>query len=129
MPELKDFEAINASFVEECSCQGPACGCATMENPNLATTCEAGSCKGFDVRQEEYSACSGDQDCTLRMGLGCCEACQGGEFNLVAVNVNQTALTEALCGNELIGCPDCAPQYPPNKKAACVANQCQVVDQ
>lgn len=99
-----------------------------MENPNLAATCEAGTCKGFDVRQEEYSACNTEQDCTLRIGLGCCEACQGGEFNLVAVNVNQTALTAAMCGNEPVGCPDCAPQYPANKKASCISGQCQVVD-
>jgi hypothetical protein len=128
LPELSDFEAINSSFVQQCSCQGPACGCATQENPNLAATCEAGSCVGFDVRQEEYSACAGDNDCTLRNGLGCCESCQGSEFNVVAVNVNQTALVEAVCGDELQGCPDCVVQYPPNKKASCISNHCQVVD-
>jgi hypothetical protein len=128
LPELSDFEAINSAFVEECSCQGPACGCATQTNPNLAATCESGSCAGFDVRKEEYSACSSDTDCTLRNGLGCCEACQPNEYLLVAVNVNQTALSAAICGDELVGCPDCAVQYPPNKKASCVSNHCQVVD-
>lgn len=129
LPELSDFEAINSSFTQACSCQGPACGCATMENPNLAATCSAGSCAGFDVRlEDEYSGCTTEADCTLRIGLGCCEACQGGDFNLVAVNVNQGPLSAALCGDSPVGCPDCAPQYPANKKAACLDNHCQVVD-
>jgi hypothetical protein len=101
-----------------------------MENPNLAATCEAGACAGFDVRQEaDLSGCTTEADCTLRYGLGCCEACQGSEFNLVAVNVNQSAFSAKMCGSDPVGCPDCAPQYPANKKAACVANHCQVVDQ
>lgn len=128
LPELSDFEAINSSFVQQCSCQGPACGCATQENPNLTATCESGTCAGFDVRLEEYSACTTDTDCTLRNGLGCCEQCQGSEYSVVAVNVNQAALSGAVCGDQPVGCPDCVVQYPANKKASCISNHCQVVD-
>ncbi len=128
MPELTDYEAINSSFTQECGCSGSLCQCAMAMNPNLAATCNAGTCEGFDVRQSSYSACTADTDCSLRFGLECCEACQGGEFNLVAVN-NQGGLSQAVCGSDPVACPDCAPQYPANKKAACVANHCQVVDQ
>lgn len=129
VPELVDFVAIHQSYADECACKGPVCGCATMTNPNLATTCSAGSCEGFDVRAEaDYSGCSSDAECTLRLGLGCCESCQGGEWELVAVKTDQAELSKALCGNEPVACDACAPQYPPSKKAACVSGHCQVVD-
>jgi hypothetical protein len=129
--ELTDYVAVNQAHTSECACQGPVCGCATMLNPNLAATCNAGSCAGFDVRQvDALSACTGDADCTLRIGLDCCEGCQSNGYDLVAVSIDSGgALSQALCDSGGVGCPDCAPQYPANKKAACVANHCAVVDQ
>ncbi len=130
VPEITDYQAINSQFTGQCTCTGPACGCASAENPNLAATCNTGSCEGFDVRQvDAYSGCTTETDCSLRLGIGCCEACTGGEYNLIAVKSDQSALTQALCGSAGANCPDCAPQYPANKKAACVDNHCQVVDQ
>ena len=59
-----------------------------MPNPNLAATCSAGTCQGFDVSKEDvYSACQSDTDCRLRVGLGCCEGCQSTGYDLVAINV------------------------------------------
>jgi hypothetical protein len=129
MPELSDFEAINKAFTQQCACQGPACGCATMLNPNLAATCTASKCEAFDVRKvAAYSGCQSDTDCTLRMGLDCCESCQSNEWGLVAVKTDGAALMKALCGSGPVACPACSPVYPANKKAACIANQCQVAN-
>jgi len=129
MPELSDFQAVNQKYAAQCSCGGPICDCATAVNPNLAATCNAGSCEGFDVRQvEAFSGCKVDLDCTLRLGLGCCEGCGSNEWDLVAVKTDQSALMKALCGPQPMPCPACSPQYPANKKAACVAGRCQVQD-
>ena len=128
MPELGDYVAANAKYASECMCQGPACGCASMLNPNLAATCNAGSCQGFDVRQlDALSGCQTDTDCTLRMGLDCCEACAGSEWELVAVRTDAgPKLSPMLCGSGPVGCPGCIPQYPAGKTAVCIANHCQV---
>ncbi|MFO0570532.1 MAG: hypothetical protein U0263_33140 [Polyangiaceae bacterium] len=130
MPELTDFQAVNQAYTAQCSCQGPVCDCATMPNPNLGATCKAGSCEGFDVRKvDALSMCSIDDDCTLRMGLTCCESCGSSESELIAVaKKSGDALHQAVCPSSPVGCPACMPQYPANKIAKCVANHCQVAD-
>jgi hypothetical protein len=80
------------------------------------------------VRDHELSQCKSDTDCSLRMGLACCEACDGGSGDVVAINRDQGELLRQLaCGNELIGCPKCAPLYPDGAEAVCTAGQCEVV--
>src|SRR5262249_22139354 len=99
MPELSGVVALNAPPSPECVWQGAGCGCGPFDTPSLAASCEAGSCVGWDVRKEDkYSGCTTDTDCHLRMGLGCCEACQGGTESVVAVNAGaEPGLATALC--------------------------------
>ncbi|MEZ4219612.1 MAG: pentapeptide repeat-containing protein [Polyangiaceae bacterium] len=128
VPELSDFQAVNQKYTAECSCGGPICDCAVAPNPNLGATCQAGSCEGFDVRKSDpMSGCTKDEDCTLRMGVSCCEGCGSNDWDLVAVN-NSGALQKAVCPSGPVGCPACAPIYPDNKKAACIQQHCAVVD-
>jgi hypothetical protein len=127
-PEIGDYQAINQSHLTECTCTGPACGCATAENPHLAASCENGQCVGWDVRNTaKYSACTGDTECKLRDGLGCCESCQGSEWGLVAIRSDaESALLQAVCAPNT-PCDACVPTYPPNAQAKCVGGFCQVV--
>lgn len=128
MPELQDFEAIHQNHASKCTCDGPVCGCATALNPNLAASCENGQCVAWDVRTTaKYSACTDDTQCKLRMGLECCESCQGGEWGLVAIRSDsESALVAAACAPNT-GCDDCVPAYPPDAHARCVAGFCSVV--
>ncbi len=130
MPELPDVQAVNVKYEPECGCQGPACGCPTAVNPNLAATCNAERCQEFDVRLEAtMAACESDVDCRLRVGAGCCESCGGSEWELIALGINgERALQAAVCGSSGPMCPDCVPSYPPGKVARCVKSRCQVVD-
>jgi hypothetical protein len=128
MPELGDYLASNKALADTCGCGGPVCQCASGINPNLAATCASGVCEGFDVRAVEgFSGCQDDSDCTLRIGLDCCETCAGSSADLVAVNVDQSELSKALCGAAPPPCPPCVPTYPANAKAACASGHCQVV--
>jgi hypothetical protein len=128
MPELTDFQAVNQKYSAQCSCGGPECDCASAPNPNLGATCRAGNCEGFDVRKSEaLSGCTTDDDCTLRMGVSCCEGCGSNEWDLIAVN-KSGALTKAVCPSGPVGCPACAPVYPDDKKAACIQKRCAVVN-
>lgn len=128
VPEITDYVAMNLASAPKCTCEGPACGCASMDNPNLAASCESGQCAAWDVRQrDDYSACKVDGDCKLRAGLGCCEACVASEYNLVAIRQDaQSPIVQAVC-SPAADCPDCVVQYPSNASAACVAGHCKVV--
>jgi hypothetical protein len=130
MPEITDFVAMNQAHAQKCTCAGPACGCATSINPNLAATCDAsiGQCIAWDIRTTDaYSSCSVDTDCRLRMGLGCCEGCSADTWGLVAIRVDAVlALESAVCAPGM-ACPECEPIYPPEAKALCISGHCQVV--
>lgn len=127
-PELVDFEAIHQSHLSECTCVGPACGCAAAPNPNLAASCENGQCLGWDVRTStKYAACTDATECKLRMGLECCEGCQSGEWGLIAMRSDaESALQQAVCAPNT-ACDACVPTYPPNATAQCIGGFCQVV--
>jgi len=127
-PEITDFVAMNQASSAQCNCDGPMCGCASMNNPNLAASCESGQCIPWDVRQrDDYSGCTQDSECRLRAGLGCCESCSASQYDLVAIRVGTEAtLTQAMCAPNT-ACAECAPQYPSNASAACIYGHCQVV--
>jgi hypothetical protein len=127
-PELSDLAAVNVSYATLCGCDGPVCDCASSPNPNLALSCDAGQCAGWDVRKEDaLSACTKDSDCRLRAGLSCCETCDGAAWNLVAVRKDaEGALAARVCSGDQ-GCPACVPQYPSDVFVQCIYGQCQVV--
>ncbi len=131
-PQLSDYVSINKAYQKACTCQGPACGCAVRPNPDLGATCKSGTCAGFDVKQvDALSVCTSKTDCTLRIGLGCCPACQSNGFDVIAVRTDaEAALAKLVCDNGAPqGCPACAPSPPPNTQADCIKGRCQVVTQ
>jgi hypothetical protein len=111
-------------------CSGVACGpCPPIDvlqrtSPYFAATCAAGSCRVVDTRQTDVTACTTDSDCTLRLGLNCCESC-GGD-NLLAVN-KRADLNALLCGDGAGACPPCVPVYPDEFRPACDSGRCLVV--
>lgn len=128
MPEITDYVAMTQAAAGQCTCQGPICDCVSVDNPNLAASCESGQCAAWDVRKrDDYSGCTLDSDCQLRNGLDCCEACQAPAENLVAVRSDAyAALKAAMCSASDV-CSKCMVQYPPNAAATCNAGHCQVV--
>src|SRR5262249_14612110 len=95
-PELGDYVAMSSDKAAACTCTGPACGCATMDNPNRAATCEDGTCAAWDVRKEDaYSACKTPDDCRLRLGLACCEPCGGADYEVVAIRGDAESLLKS----------------------------------
>lgn len=128
MPELESFVAMNQQHAGACSCAGPICDCASATNPNLAASCEGGTCVAWDVRKrDDYAACKVDADCRLRAGLDCCEPCLGSPELLVAVRTDsESKLKAAFCAPDA-ACSKCMVQYPPDAKAVCSAGHCQVL--
>ncbi|MDI1445788.1 hypothetical protein [Polyangium sp. 6x1] len=131
-PTLADVEPVHVDQVDEYStfvCPEPtACpACGGAPNPDLFAYCEAGSCVEDDVSKHAFSECNAAADCTLRFGMDCCEACMGGVANLVAVASSSLQAMSALVCPPAFGCPPCAPVYPSEWKADCVAGHCAVV--
>ncbi len=130
----QSFVALNraqlGNYERARGCSGVACGpCPPIDvlqrtSPYFAATCAAGSCRVVDTRQTDVTACTTDSDCTLRLGLNCCESC-GGD-NLLAVN-KRADLNALLCGDGAGACPPCVPVYPDEFRPACDSGRCLVV--
>ncbi|MRG91128.1 hypothetical protein [Polyangium spumosum] len=132
-PTLADVEPVHADLADDyvssmCPAELPPCPpCAPLPNPDLFAYCEAGGCAAADVTQHGFSECTTAADCRLRLGMGCCEPCAGDGAGLVAIAASATsAVYELLCPPDT-GCPACAPVYPTEWKADCVAGHCAVV--
>lgn len=132
----EEYEPINdskasAHFDAVCSDKtpgGPVCdACISYRNPNIFATCEQSACVAADLRAHAFGACSTADDCRLRMGASCCEACQGFPEGLTAIAKSQEgAFLQAVCSPLAGACDDCAPQYPAGYVADCVNSQCVV---
>lgn len=130
-PELGDFLAINSDH--ESSFYGERCGgsiecpsCVTLMPGNFTALCRGpGRCQAVNVYDDDaLVGCDAAEDCRLRWGAGCCEACAPTPDQLIAVKVN--AVEQAQCGGG--PCPGCptAP-YPNDASAACIDHKCSVV--
>jgi len=130
MPTLDDFDAIGEGAVDahrKAVCPdptGPCPACATQANPNLFAYCDlaAKSCVEADLPLTEYAACKEDADCSMRLGLGCCECMQAGEWVAVAT-ARRTDLQALLCKQDEV-CAECAPSPPVGVMAACEMGRC-----
>jgi hypothetical protein len=95
----------------------------THAAPYLGVDCRAGRCVWYDSRETELTACSKNEDCLLRNGLGCCERCTVSLETLIAVN-RTTKLPQCAAA---LACPPCMPVYPAEYAAACQGGRCAVV--
>lgn len=133
---LSDYDAINrdqaaAHRAAVCTDPAPACPkCATMMNPNLVAFCRESRCVGVDVRTDVVAECAKDDDCRLRAGNGCCEACSVVDVSqLIALSKTRGGELEAQVCDPLAGaCPPCVPVYPSGVTATCntATKRCQV---
>ncbi len=110
-----------------CSTPNEPCpACATLDNPNLFAYCDAGQCQEADVELEPWNQCEENDDCVLRAGLDCCEACTAEYDTTVAVPRSHNQLLDKVCDGD-VGCPECAPTYPAGAEAECDQGVCRVV--
>ena len=123
--------AINTSKVETyqrqtCGVPPPPCPpCVGTIDPHLMARCEAGRCRGFDVRSDpNYTGCTADGQCTLRKGLGCCD-CQPDDGTWVALNASGLKNVPLQSCAPGTACPGCVPIPPPDTKAVCRAGICE----
>jgi len=99
-------------------CTGVGCPACFMEqSANLQARCVSGKCQAFDVRADAVSACSGPNDCKLRMAE-CCEC--GGTHVIAIASSKEAAYTSAVCPASP-SCAKCAPTYPMFTVAVCDA--------
>lgn len=138
-PSLDDFDAVNVAAVGDhaaavCPDPGgtPCPGCAAGHDPNLFAYCDvaAGRCVGADLPETELASCETWEDCTLRAGAGCCEACgspSDGSWGWVAIRGDAVDDLQSLLCAEDSACPECAPEEPEGLFAECLEGVCRVV--
>jgi hypothetical protein len=131
-PMLGDVDPVNeaqvsAHFDAVCPVPTPCPACAQMPNPNLFAYCDLaeGTCKEADLPETAFAACTKDEDCTLRLGLGCCTCIQAGNWVGVA-KAQLGELSKVLCKADEV-CAECEPTPPPDIVAACVKGFCAPV--
>ncbi|MBM4357508.1 MAG: hypothetical protein FJ096_05285 [Deltaproteobacteria bacterium] len=130
MPTLDDVDAIGEGAAEAhraAVCpdpSGPCPACAQQLNPTLFAYCDlaAKGCVEADLPLTEFAACAKDEDCGMRLGLGCCECGASGEW--VAVASARRADLEALLCKQDEACANCAPEPPEGVTPACEMGRC-----
>lgn len=114
-------------IIEATKCATIDCDACVLD-PAFAwfgASCRENHCVAWDARQEELTACNATNDCRLRNGLGCCEACDGGYQTLIAVN--PALENQWVCPDGQPPCPSCpngGPKYPGNAFAECLNGRC-----
>ncbi|MCA9646906.1 MAG: hypothetical protein H6718_28445 [Polyangiaceae bacterium] len=129
-PKLEDFIPINSSF--ESAFYGDRCStidcpsCITQLPGNFTAICRAGRCERVNVYDDDkLVGCERTEDCQLRWGSQCCEACAPSPDQLIAVA--HGTIEQNQCGNG-IPCPECpTPGYPSDASAECINQRCAVV--
>jgi hypothetical protein len=124
VPSLDDYEAINEDyalerFEEMCPDPIPCPACETEPNPELLATCIAGRCTGVDTGAEDFSACTDDDECVIRVP-DCCECgADTSHHNLIALRYDGWAVLRPLVCDPMVDCPMCEPIYPVDAEPFC----------
>jgi hypothetical protein len=129
-PTLDDFDAVGEGAVDahrKAVCpdpSGPCPGCVQEPNPTLFAYCDLGAktCVKAELPLTEFAACKEDADCSMRLGLGCCECMASGDWVAVAT-ARRTVLDALLCKQDQ-ACAGCAPKPPDGVMAACEMGRC-----
>jgi hypothetical protein len=118
-------EQISTILCEDHPDPCPVADCA-LRPTYVLPFCIEGRCQAIDIREDLLTSCGTDEQCQLRWGTVCCEACSESPELLVAVN-SQVDYGATVCGNQG-ACPPCAPPpYPSDARAVCNADHhCEV---
>lgn len=129
-PELDEVAAVNADHAQEyvdAICPGgPACACPSAPNPNLLATCVEGTCRAIDVREDDASSCTSDDDCRVR-ATACCE-CGANTSPGTLIAVRSDGSYSTLVCDPGTACDECAPVYPPEATTSCESGNCAFHD-
>jgi len=124
VPSLDDYDAINSDWTDEhslavCADPVPCPLCLTAPNPELLATCIEGRCTGVDIGAEDFSACTADDECVIRVP-DCCECgADTSRDNLIAFRHDAwSTLLQLLC-DPMVDCPMCEPIYPADAEPFC----------
>ena len=131
---VQDYVAVSAAGLEAFQaahlCPDIACEPCPPNDPTIANypyitaTCRNGQCVPIDIREEGVTDCETSEDCFMRAGADCCEACDG---TTVASVSDGALLNELVCGDEPAYCPPCAPVYPPELAVVCDDGRCGLI--
>jgi hypothetical protein len=85
--------------------------------------CVTHECVVEDLRQSPVTACKASDECKVRSGTNCCEACSAGQDFAVR---NDGSFEKLVCGDGPVGCLAC---LPPQSGASptCADGRCKVV--
>jgi hypothetical protein len=110
-------ERLDAYRTDVCA-EPVACpDCASIANPSLIATCEAGACRALDVRTLDLSRCEADSDCIAR-SASCC-ACDD-RYGRIAIRADKEAEYAALvCPSSDYDCAGCEPGLLPAQEVYC----------
>jgi hypothetical protein len=88
----------------------------------FVATCRDGRCVPVDIRETDVTACATGDDCSLRVGAGCCPT--GDSAEVVAIG-DHGALVDLVCDGLQLPCPS-GPPLPPSLVAVCEGGRCAV---
>jgi len=127
---LVELRAIGRNYADA-RCESRACSCVPFDGdpqrPYYGARCVNERCQLFDVRETDLLSCESDADCSVRLGLSCCQCGSADVPVAVAVNRQKFAAMSA----ELLDCaPGQCPQCDERPKwplAACVEGRCRTL--
>jgi hypothetical protein len=120
-----DFIAYNKqdqAKAQACTLGGVTCGsCPPVEpmtntRPYFVPNCVRGECVVEDIRENDVTACKTSEDCRVRNGTACCQACGFGD--VVAVR-RDGSLERLVCDELPPTCLDCVAVPPEGAEAQC----------
>jgi hypothetical protein len=133
-PTLAEVTGVNSDKQDAfraatCGDPHPVCpACPTAPEPNLVAYCANGSCQAHDVRVDDVSACTKDDDCMLR-AASCCEPCGPSSFELIALAKTHASDYRAKVCRPDAACSKCLPVYPAGLTASCASDgHCRVTE-
>ena len=126
-----DYVALNrdavSDYISNRPCTDRICPeCAPTGVEWLTATCVASHCQVLDARVKELNACEVSDDCYLRAGLDCCEACGSSPAFVALSKRSEATLLGLVCDSEF-ACDACVAVPPETLSATCVEGRCETM--
>jgi len=120
--QIDELRALTGCTDVACAgCLAPTRGERTRHN--YYPVCVDGQCTVRDVRSQPIAACDTVDDCRLRCGTGCCDACGPAE-DVIAVRADAD-LSAAFCDGDPVPCDPCLCAVPDSYVLRCVGGFCR----